>query len=138
MDNTYIKLFRKLVNHSLFKPGKEKDLRVFLWILLNVDYTTGEMECGRFRASESLGLSAGTFYDILRRCSRNHQVIAIKSNNKNTQIRVLKWSKFQGTRENPTANPTTNQQQTIQQQHTTTLTTPQYRHHNNNLSLIHI
>ena len=52
MSDTWIKLYRKAMDHPVFFD--ETAWRVWTWILMSVDYETGEMDIGRFVASQDL------------------------------------------------------------------------------------
>lgn len=93
MNETYIKIFRKIRDHSVFND--EQALRVFIWILISVDYKTGSMISGRFWASEILGIKPTTYYKILKRLEKKHDLVTLSSNNKNTTILVKNWVKYQ-------------------------------------------
>lgn len=88
----WLKLWRKIDESEIFNDGSA--LRVFIWILTNVD-KEGKMKCGRFWASERLGLNPSTFYKILKRIEKKYKSVTLISNNKNTIISLSNWSKYQ-------------------------------------------
>lgn len=94
MDNTWVKLYRKLGTHPIMADAKA--LQVFIWILCRVDYKTGSMTTGRFIASQVLDMNPNTFKDVLKRLEDQHQIITTKSTNRFTVIQVRKWDKYQG------------------------------------------
>jgi hypothetical protein len=96
MENkTYIKLFRKLKDHEVFSD--EKALRIFIWILLTVDYKTGKMKSGRFWAAERLDMKPRTYHKVLtERLEKRYKLVTLFSDNKKTVISVNKWHEYQG------------------------------------------
>jgi hypothetical protein len=115
MDNSWIKLFRKLLNHPVFED--EKGLRVFLWILMSVDKDSGEMKTGRFWAAARLGYNPSTYKNIIGRLSKKYQLITTTGTNKYTTIRVVNWSKYQvASVSRPPERPTKDQQKTTTQE----------------------
>lgn len=110
MENqTWIKLFRKIVDHDIFND--ESAFRVFMWILCSCDYKTGTMKSGRFWASEILGIKPITYYDILRRLEKKYKVVTLSSNNKNTTILVNNWITYQQDSNTVSNNKVTTKQQ---------------------------
>jgi len=94
MENeTYIKLYRKLLNHDVFRDATS--FRVFLWILLSVDYKNGTLISGRFWASQSLKMNPNTYYKTLKKLEKNYNLLTLSSNNKNTLISVNNWISYQ-------------------------------------------
>src|SRR2546423_1066645 len=63
MHDTWIKLYRKAMEHPVFFD--ETAWRVWTWILMSVDYETGEMELGRFVASRDLRMNPNTFKSVI-------------------------------------------------------------------------
>ena len=111
MNNTWIKLYRKIIEHDVFRD--ESAFRVFMWILCSVKYETGKMISGRFWGANILGLKDTTYYGILKRLEKKYNLLTLSSNNKNTVILVKNWSKYQGDTDISTDNKlTTNRQQT--------------------------
>lgn len=116
MNVTYVKLYRKLLdNRQLWRD--DTSLKVFIWLLLRVDYTTGKLETGRFVAAKDIGINPNTFYSSLKRLEKL-KIINTKSNNKFSEISILNWHKYQsGDNTYVNNNSTTTQQQlnTIQE-----------------------
>lgn len=92
-DLTYIKLYRKSKQNPLMRD--QLAWMVFSWIMLSVDYQTGKMLCGRFWGAEWFSLNPSTFYSVLKRLDKKYNVIKLNSNNKNTEICVINWAKYQ-------------------------------------------
>ena len=102
MNNTWIKLYRKIIEHDVFRD--ESAFRVFMWILCSVDYKTGSMRSGRFWASELLGIKAPTYQKILKRLEEKYNLVSLKSSNKFTIILVNKWKEYQSDDITPSIN----------------------------------
>lgn len=110
MNNTWIKLYRKVIENEVFHD--ESAFRVFMWILCSCDYKTGKMISGRFWASEILRMKPITYYRVLKRLEKKHDLVTLSSNNKNTIISVNKWHLYQQDSNNKVNNKvTTNEQQ---------------------------
>lgn len=128
MDNTYIKLFRKMLSWEWYKDTCTT--RVFLHILLRANYKpskykgmdidAGECVFGRKQWAEELGLSEQQVKTALKHLKSTNE-ITIKSTNKFSVVRVEKWAFWQieegGTTSKVTSKltnkqPTTNQQLT--------------------------
>lgn len=92
MQETWVKLYRKLADHQIIRDSTA--LQIFIWVLLSVDQT-GKMVCGRFWASEKLGLCTSTFYKAIKRLEKKYDLVTLSSNNKNTIILVKNWNKYQ-------------------------------------------
>lgn len=92
MDNTWVKLYRKLGDNEIMQDSTA--LQVFIWILLQVNKKTGELTTGRFIGSRELGLNSNTFYKALKRLEKKHKIVTLTSNNKYTTVSLLNWSKY--------------------------------------------
>lgn len=92
MDNTWVKLYRKIGDNSVMRDSKACQL--FLWLLVHVDKKKGSFTCGRFQVSEELGLNSNTFYKVLKRLEKKYEIVTLSSNNKFTEISLLNWSKY--------------------------------------------
>lgn len=111
MNNTWIKIYRKIVDHDVFRD--DSAFKVFIWILCSADYRTGKMISGRFWGASILGIKDTTYYGILKRLEKKYNLLTLSSNNKNTIILVNNWDKYQSDDDNKTDNKlTTNRQQT--------------------------
>ncbi len=94
MNNTFVKLFRKLKDHEIMRDSTAT--HIFIWILISVDYKTGTMISGRFWASSLLGVNPNTYHKALQRLEKKYDLVTLSSNNKNTVILVKNWHKYQG------------------------------------------
>ncbi len=126
MDNTWVKLYRKLENNEVMRDPTA--LQVFIWLLLNVDKTSGEFTTGRFVGSHELNINPSTFRDAIYRLKIKYKIIDTTSDNKKTIISLLKWAEYQAKQEPTTPSPTTGRQQDDTKQ--------EYRSKTNTISLI--
>lgn len=95
MDKSWIKLFRRINNHTL--ASDMTALGVFIWLLINVNRQTGKMIIGRFATSRQVGLNPSTFRDVISRLEKTHKVLTTASTTgRYTEISVLNWAKYQG------------------------------------------
>lgn len=114
MDNSWVKLYRKLIDNEVLFD--DKALRVFIYLLINVDKKTGSLTVGRFRTSEALKLNPNTFYSILKRLEEKYKIITAISNNQFTTISLINWAKYNSYQEKSTGiinNGSTTDQQRI-------------------------
>ena len=129
MDNTYIKLFRKMLSWEWYKDTNTT--RVFLHILLKANYKpskykghdvgAGECVFGRKQWSEDLGLSEQQVRTALNHLKSTNE-ITMRATNKFSIIKVEKWAFWQieeGGATNRITNNLTNKQPTSNQQVTT-------------------
>lgn len=129
MDNTYIKLFRKMLTWEWYKDTNTT--RVFLHILLKANYKpsrykgveigAGECVCGRKQWAEDLGLSEQQVRTALNHLKSTNE-ITIRATNKFSVVKVEKWAFWQieeGGATNKSTNKLTNKQPTTNQQVTT-------------------
>ena len=129
MDNTYIKLFRKILSWEWYKDTNTT--RVFLHILLKANYKpsrykgvevgAGECVCGRKQWAEELGLSEQQVRTALNHLKSTNE-ITIRATNKFSVVKVEKWAFWQieeGGATNRITNKLTNNQPTTNQQVTT-------------------
>ena len=129
MDNTYIKLFRKMLSWEWYKDTNTT--RVFLHILLKANYKpskykghdvgAGECVFGRKQWSEDLGLSEQQVRTALSHLKSTNE-ITMRATNKFSIIKVEKWAFWQieeGGATNKITNNLTNKQPTSNQQVTT-------------------
>lgn len=129
MDNTYIKLFRKMLSWEWYKDTNTT--RVFLHILLKANYKpskykghdvgAGECVFGRKQWSEDLGLSEQQVRTALSHLKSTNE-ITMRATNKFSIIKVEKWAFWQieeGGATNRVTNNLTNKQPTSNQQVTT-------------------
>lgn len=109
MDNSWIKLYRKLGDNEVMLD--DKALRIFIWLLLHVDKKTGAYRVGRFMLSESLKINPNTVYKALKRLEKIYKIVTLSSNNKYTTISLLSWAKYQPDIKMVTPSVTTKEQQ---------------------------
>lgn len=114
MDNTWVKLYRKLEDNEIMRDPTA--LQVFIWLLIKVNKTTGIVITGRFIGSEQLGIPPSTFRDALYRLEKKYKVATLTSDNKKTTVSLSNWAKYNQYNEQPTQvtdnKPTTRRQQT--------------------------
>lgn len=96
MDNSWVKLYRKIAEHEILFD--ELGLRVFIWLLTRVDKKTGVLKISRFTTSSILKLNPNTFRSVLKRLEKKYEIITSKSTNKYTEISLLNWANYQNTR----------------------------------------
>jgi hypothetical protein len=125
MDNSWVKLYRKLENNEVMRDPTA--LQVFIWLLLNVDKTTGEFTTGRFIGSHELNINPSTFRDAVYRLKIKYKIIDTTSDNKKTKISLLKWAEYQAKQDTATPPTTTKRQQSDTKQ--------EYRIKTNTISL---
>ena len=92
MDNSWVKLYRKIRDHDVIKDANA--CQVLLWLFTGVDKRTGILTTGRFVASEWLGMNPSTFYKVLKRLEEKYKIVTLTSNNKFTTISLLNWAKY--------------------------------------------
>lgn len=126
MDNTYLKLFRKMLTWEWY--GDTNTVRVFLHILLKANYKPGRYkghpidagECvfGREKWARDLGMTEQQVRTSINHLKSTNE-ITIKTTNKFSIIKVEKWAFWQieegGATNKPTNKPTINQPTTNQQ-----------------------
>lgn len=95
MDNTWVKLYRKLAENEVMKD--DKALRIFIWLLLNVDKKSGTFTCGRYQIGLALDINPNTVYKAMKRLEEKYKIVTQSSNNKFTTISLLNWAKYQPT-----------------------------------------
>lgn len=129
MDNTYIKLFRNLLNWEWYNDTNTT--RVFLHILLNANYKprrykghripAGACVFGRKSWAKALGLTEQQVRTAIKHLKSTNE-ITTKVTNKFTIVTVTKWDLWQmqdGQATTKTTNKLTNNQPTSNQQVTT-------------------
>lgn len=109
MENTWVKLYRKLGNNEVMRDPTA--LQVLIWLLINVDKTNGEFTTGRFVGAHELGINPSTFRDAVYRLKIKYKIIDTTSDNKKTTISLLKWSEYQSKQITTTPPTTTGRQQ---------------------------
>ena len=129
MDNTYIKLFRRVLTWEWY--GDTNTFRVFMHILLNANYKpskykgheigAGECVFGRKKWAKELGLSEQQVRTAISHLQSTNE-ITIRATNKFSVIHVEKWAFWQindGLSTNKATNSVHQNQPTINQQVTT-------------------
>lgn len=105
-DDTWIKLYRKLLKSPIF--DNEKALKIWIWCLLKathkdrnqlvglqiVKLKNGQFVFGRKKASEELKMKESTIYKYIS-LLKKLQMIDIKSNNKFSVVSIEKWESYQ-------------------------------------------
>ena len=129
MDNTYIKLFRKMLTWGWYSDTNT--FRVFMHILLKANYkpseykgekiAAGECVFGRKKWAKELGLSEQQIRTAISHLQSTNE-ITIRATNKFSVIHVEKWEFWQmeeGKSTNESTNNSTRNQPTSNQQVTT-------------------
>lgn len=93
MERGWFKIWREIDNSEIFNDANA--LRVFIYLLCNIDRKTGSMRIGRFWLAERLGLNSNTIYKILKRLEKKYKMVTQSSNNRFTTITLLNWAKYQ-------------------------------------------
>ncbi len=93
MDNSWVKLYRKIADHDVFFDNN--GLRVFIWLLTIVDKKTGIAKIGRSWGSTCVKLKEPTFYKVLKRLEKKYKIVTTNSNNQFTEVSLLNWAKYQ-------------------------------------------
>lgn len=104
-NNRWVKLYCKLADNEVLFD--DKGLRVFIWLLTNVNKSTGKLRIGRFTASRALRLNPNTLYSVLKRLEKKYKIITASSNNEFTEISLLKWADYQATSKSSTGSVNT-------------------------------
>lgn len=129
MDNTYIKLFRKMLTWEWYTDANT--VRVFLHILLKANYTTsrykgheipaGSCVFGRKAWADELGLTEQQIRTAIKHLKTSGE-ITIKTTNKFSVVTIENWGKWQlldGAINQQDNQQVTNNQPTSNQQLTT-------------------
>lgn len=121
-DNTWLKLYRKLLKSPIFE--NEKALKIWIWCLLKATHTEreqlvgqqivhlekGQFIFGREKASEELKMTESTIYKYIKLLEKL-QMISINSNNKFSVVSIEKWEDYQVGELNNNNKVTTEEQQ---------------------------
>jgi hypothetical protein len=129
MEESYIKLLRKLENWEWYKNSKV--LHVFIHLLISanfkdgrfqgVDVKRGQLITGRKSIAESTGISTGSVKSILNKLKTTNE-ITIKPTNKYSLVTIVKYNDYQCNEIKTASKPTNkraNEQSTNDQQTTT-------------------
>lgn len=93
MNDSWIKIYRKLSEHEIMRDPTA--LQIFVFLLLIADYKTGKAITGRFWASELLGIKPRTFHKGQKRLQEKYDLVTLSSDNKKTTIFINNWEKYQ-------------------------------------------
>lgn len=96
MDSGWVKLYRKILDKGWLKHDHSAYI-VFTWLIMIVDRQTGKYTLGRNYCRE-VGMKPSTFWMTLQRLVRCG-AIDIKSNNRFSEVQVVKWSNYQSQRD---------------------------------------
>lgn len=112
MDNTWIKLYRKINLNAIMRDPVA--LQLFIWILTNADKETGEVIFARFIVAKELGVNPNTLYSALKRLVQKYKIVEFSSTTEYTTIKLLNWAKYQPQKDNVNTS-NTNQSTTTHQ-----------------------
>lgn len=121
-DNTWLKLYRKLLKSPIFE--NEKALKIWIWCLLKATHIEreqlvgqqiihlekGQFIFGREKASEELKMTESTVYKYIKLLEKL-QMISINSNNKFSVVSIEKWEDYQDKKQQDNNKITTKEQQ---------------------------
>lgn len=121
-DNTWLKLYRKLLKSPIFE--NEKALKIWIWCLLKATHIEreqlvgqqiiylekGQFIFGRNKASEELKMTESTIYKYIKLLEKL-QMISINSNNKFSIVTIEKWEDYQDKKQEDNNKITTEEQQ---------------------------
>lgn len=110
MDNSYIFLYRKLINSEVF--ANEKALKIWIWCLLKASYKERYIPFSVGKGQVTVKLNAGQFIygrhkvdelnidkEVVRywltKFDKNFKLIKIKPTNQYSIITICKWSTYQ-------------------------------------------
>jgi hypothetical protein len=116
MNDTWIKLYRKITESDVFQDPKA--FQLFVWLLISVDKKTGKIKVGRFWLADVLKTNPNTLKDVIKRLEKKYKIITTSSTNKFTEIGLINWAKYQA-KMLPTPQGDTNKTPTKHQQNTT-------------------
>ena len=94
MNEGWVKLYRKVLDKKWLRYDHNLYI-VFMWLLMVVDRRTGKYTLGRFYCKE-IGMKPSTFRNALQRL-KDCGILDIKSNNKYSEVQIVKWSLHQST-----------------------------------------
>lgn len=94
MNEGWVKLYRKVLDKKWLRYDHNLYI-VFMWLLMVVDRRTGKYTLGRFYCKE-IGMKPSTFRNALQRL-KDCGILDIKSNNKYSEVQIVKWSLYQST-----------------------------------------
>src|SRR5260221_3756209 len=109
MENGWVKLHRKIINNDIFHD--ENALKMFLWILISVDKSSGTKNVARSWCAPGLRMKPTTFYDVLKRLEKKYKVVTARVTSKYTVISLINWKKYQVSDSSGDINPTSTRHQ---------------------------
>lgn len=109
MNEGWVKLHRKINENEVM--GDTNASHIFLWLLVNVDRTTGSTKIGRFWLSQVLHMNPSTLYKALIRLEKKYKVVTLRSNSQFTEISLTNWSKYQSGNSKSNSEVTAREQQ---------------------------
>lgn len=93
MSAGWVKIHRKIVeSDELF--GKRYDFAIFVYLIIIADRHTGVATVGRKQLANRFRAKESTIYKALKRLQKEQQ-INIKSNNRFSEITILKYADYQ-------------------------------------------
>lgn len=93
MDNTYVKLYRSLLDHDTLSNDNNAYI-VFTKLLLKVNRHTGSIRLGRFKLAALTNLKAPTARDALKRLVRD-SIVTVATSPNYTDISICNWHEYQ-------------------------------------------
>lgn len=93
MDNTYVKLYRSLLDHDTLSNDNTA-LIVFVKLLLKVNRHTGSLITGRFKLAAMTNLKPSTCWGALRRLETD-SIVTLSPTGRYTTIHICNWHDYQ-------------------------------------------
>lgn len=93
MNESWIKLYRKVLNNEVWKD--KTAWRIFSWLLLVCNRTSGSFTVGRYQGARETGLKPTTFYQTLKRLEK-YGIVSQKMTPKYTVVNIVNWGRYQG------------------------------------------
>jgi hypothetical protein len=93
MDNTYVKLYRSLLDHDVLAYDNNAFI-VFTKLLMKVNRHTGTLTTGRFKLAAMTNLKPSTCRDALQRLV-DDSIVTVSTTGYKTDIHICNWGKYQ-------------------------------------------
>jgi hypothetical protein len=93
MQNGWIKLHRKLLENEFLRRDTNAH-KVFCYLLLLVNYETGQWAGGRVQLGQWCGLKATTAYNASRRLEKA-KMVTLTNDIKYTTYSICNWARYQ-------------------------------------------
>jgi hypothetical protein len=93
MVRGWVRIWRKIFDNEIFHDSNA--LKLFIWLMVKVDRTTGEKKTARSWTSEDLRMNRSTFYKTLKRLEKKYKVVTTSVTTKYTIISLINWHKYQ-------------------------------------------